>query len=61
MATTIDLEAENVFVETITLDEARADDFEPVYEKIESKLDEAQGHVHMGKSSTAFVIIQITK
>jgi hypothetical protein len=60
MAAKIDLEADNVFVKNLTLEEARTFD-EAVVEEIETVVDEAQGHVFMGKSDTAFVIIQITK
>lgn len=60
----ISLEADNVFHLDMTLEEARdaagAYDLSPL-DDVLGVIDEAQGHVHMGKGTVSYVVIEIRR
>ncbi len=55
----LDLDADNVTEETLTVDEIRAMDSE-LTEKVEGWLDEAQGQVFTEKHKEFYLVIKVT-
>jgi len=61
MTTKIDLEDDNVFFASITVEQARALLDGSEIEEVDDAVDQAQGHVFGDEGDKAYVVIEVTK